>query len=710
MRANVERLLVDGAVMAVTQPVVSLSDGSVLGYELLARMPGTGRGPEHWLRRASTFGLRDDLELACLRALSTLGPPPAGRALFLNASAATLRLPEARALLAAVPAPLVLEVPAGSDEAEGASALRAALEPYVADGARLAVDDGGSVYASLELVVELRPGFLKLSPRAVRGLQDDPGRQALVRALAAFGREVGAAVVAEGVETLAEHEALRAADVAYAQGYLYARPAPGWPTPRSPGAVPRPRRGGQVLPSLAGAGDASAACAAVVHHLFRRGGLLPSIYLMRGGRLRCEAARGYWQIFDGMPVDAGVIGRTYATGERTLLRGATASEDYLEAAPGVVDELCVPLRVGGRLVGVLNVEATERLSGAVEREVDACVALLGERLEELGLPEERPAQKLGRHAAGLAELAGRGTEPDLHEAALAAAVEVSGMDSAALCLVQDGRLVVRAAHGPLAPALRGLAPAQLESMAHWTSAGTSSYTTGTASGVGFVGHEELRTQGLSSLVLLGLASPHGTLGVLVVAARATVGVDTEHVSLLELLAAEVSACLRVGVGVRALRDKADRDALTGLGHHGAFHAHLPRARAHAEGARLAVLYVDLDRFKAVNDTHGHAEGDRLLVAVAGAMQRVLRGRDLVFRIGGDEFAVLAEVGGDDEALALGTRLRQAVLDDTGTSLSLGVAVAGPGDSDTSLLARADEALYLVKRDGRGDVRLARTPA
>jgi diguanylate cyclase (GGDEF)-like protein len=240
--------------------------------------------------------------------------------------------------------------------------------------------------------------------------------------------------------------------------------------------------------------------------------------------------------------------------------------------------------------------------------------------------------------------------------------------------------------------------------------GTSSYTIGRTGGVGFPGQEKLRADGVNSLALLPLSGPVLSVpGFIVVASQEIITLDTEHLALLELLAAEVTACLRVAVGVRDLRDKADRDPLTGLGHYGSFQELLPNARRSAEDRRLAVLYVDVDHFKQVNDSAGHAEGDRLLMAIAAAMQRALRGRDLVFRMGGDEFAALAEVVSEEEALAVGGRLREAVLESTGTSLSIGIAVASPQDSDETLLKRADEALYLVKQAGRGAVRLLPAP-
>jgi len=113
-----------------------------------------------------------------------------------------------------------------------------------------------------------------------------------------------------------------------------------------------------------------------------------------------------------------------------------------------------------------------------------------------------------------------------------------------------------------------------------------------------------------------------------------------------------------------------------------------------------VLYLDVDYFKGVNDVRGHAAGDALLVELAACLRAEVRDDDQVFRIGGDEFAVLARVTDAADAQGLGERLlsRAHAL---GTSLSIGVALARDGESDAALLARADGGLYDAKLAGRG---------
>lgn len=431
--------------------------------------------------------------------------------------------------------------------------------------------------------------------------------------------------------------------------------------------------------------------------------MLASAYLQQGDRLRCLGVHGYWQIFDGM-LETGVIGRTFLTGERSLVRGVGASPDYLEAAPSVVDELCVPLRVDGVVVGVLNIESLATLSTAHEAMTDNAARALAHRLGQLSLPVESNAQKLGRHAARLSHLAATVDGGALQEAVLEAATDISGLSSTVLCLEGVEGLSVTAASGPLADTYHALPREELARIAAWVATGTSSYTVGTTEGAGFPGHEQLRGHGTGSLVVLPLRA--AGVGMLVVATAEVIRLPSAVVELLELLAAVVDSCLVIADGMRSLRDRADTDALTGLGHHASFHATLAPARSVGDAHRLAVLYVDIDHFKAVNDSSGHAAGDVLLLAIADSMRGALRSHDRLFRIGGDEFAAMAEIEGVEQALALGERLRSAVLEQTGATVSVGVAVAEPEESDACLLARADAAVYAAKAAGRARVQLA----
>jgi diguanylate cyclase (GGDEF)-like protein len=156
---------------------------------------------------------------------------------------------------------------------------------------------------------------------------------------------------------------------------------------------------------------------------------------------------------------------------------------------------------------------------------------------------------------------------------------------------------------------------------------------------------------------------------------------------------------------RRLEHLATHDPLTGLPNRKLLDERL--AQLLAEQQPMALIYVDLDRFKAVNDTFGHDAGDELLVMVARRLLGGLAGSDLVARVGGDEFVILA-VGVDDVATAsaLAGRL-EAILRSpyelragrVGVGASVGAVVAGPGALASSLLADADRAMYTAKATG-----------
>jgi diguanylate cyclase (GGDEF)-like protein len=151
------------------------------------------------------------------------------------------------------------------------------------------------------------------------------------------------------------------------------------------------------------------------------------------------------------------------------------------------------------------------------------------------------------------------------------------------------------------------------------------------------------------------------------------------------------------------------DPLTGLGNRAAFEAALARAVTDAvtTSQSFAVLYCDVDQFKAINDDHGHDAGDAALVAVAERTQAVLRHDDQAFRLGGDEFAVLlAPIGAGETACRIAARLGQAMTPPIAlpggqavcTGLSIGIATyPDDGLAPEELLRRADRAMYSDKR-------------
>jgi len=123
-----------------------------------------------------------------------------------------------------------------------------------------------------------------------------------------------------------------------------------------------------------------------------------------------------------------------------------------------------------------------------------------------------------------------------------------------------------------------------------------------------------------------------------------------------------------------------------------------------------VLIADVDGFKNINDSRGHAAGDDVLRAMAALLRSAAPAGGRAFRIGGDEFALLFECDDENQAEQIGWQLRSRARERLGSTVSVGLALAGDGESDEAVVACADEALYDVKRQGRDAVRVAPPPS
>jgi len=160
---------------------------------------------------------------------------------------------------------------------------------------------------------------------------------------------------------------------------------------------------------------------------------------------------------------------------------------------------------------------------------------------------------------------------------------------------------------------------------------------------------------------------------------------------------------------RELTHQALHDGLTGLANRTLLFERLEVAlhAARRYGGGLALLFIDLDDFKAVNDTLGHDAGDDLLREAARHLQAIVRPSDTLARLGGDEFVILCErlESGPDEAIAIAGRALD-VLEEMSLSASVGIATATGAEDSDMLVSRADHAMYVAKRRGGADHELA----
>jgi diguanylate cyclase (GGDEF)-like protein len=170
--------------------------------------------------------------------------------------------------------------------------------------------------------------------------------------------------------------------------------------------------------------------------------------------------------------------------------------------------------------------------------------------------------------------------------------------------------------------------------------------------------------------------------------------------------------------LKTLREEAIRDPLTNLYNRRFLHDYLSRelVRARREGIRVAVIMIDLDHFKRVNDTAGHSAGDEVLVQVAALLKRYIRGSDIACRFGGEEFTLVLPNATLQSARSRAEAIRLAVLEESGqlmrVTASLGVAIFPEAAADPGALLRAaDQALYQAKGRGRNQVGIfSRKPA
>ena len=178
---------------------------------------------------------------------------------------------------------------------------------------------------------------------------------------------------------------------------------------------------------------------------------------------------------------------------------------------------------------------------------------------------------------------------------------------------------------------------------------------------------------------------------------------TMESSFVDVTIAAAESARAAGRHAYAMEQLAYHDPLTGLWNRRAYDDRLHELFTRAD-PRGVLLMVDVDGFKLVNDTYGHAAADRALILLAQAMLRGIRPGDFAARYGGDEFAILLPEAGLEEALAIGERLRADVerhVHDPDLTISVGAAAVGATRRDTALAA--DQALYDAKKSGRNRI-------
>ncbi len=226
-RDRIEAVLSDGTTMGmVFQPIIDLTDHTVVGMEALSRFASEPlRSPDLWFEEAASVGLGPTLEMKAVRAaVAQVSRLPHGAFMAVNASP-ELMISGKLDRLANDPAcsRLVFEL-TEHEAVDDYGPIRDRMEPLLQAGARIAVDDTGAGYASLRHILLLQPQIIKLDRSLTHGVDHDPARRALASSLVSFAHDVGAELIAEGIETRRGARHARTARRALGAGLPY-RPA-----------------------------------------------------------------------------------------------------------------------------------------------------------------------------------------------------------------------------------------------------------------------------------------------------------------------------------------------------------------------------------------------------------------------------------------------------------------------------------------------------
>jgi diguanylate cyclase (GGDEF)-like protein len=363
------------------------------------------------------------------------------------------------------------------------------------------------------------------------------------------------------------------------------------------------------------------------------------------------------------------------------------------------------LALGAAGVALLLLAAVwlrSRVSDVVEPEVADALADVNERMErlagELTAALDR-ARAEGRRGRALGELSGSIDLDEVLTRTLEAATAGRGVDAAVVSVRGPGGEPVVAGLGvdaidpdysPLAAPPDGRRARAIK-----------------------VAYVYEREGGLRSGLAVPLEADGEQLGFLAVYARSGRELGDDVLAELEELARHAGPAIDNARRFREARQLADLDALTGLHNRRYFHETLGRevARAHRYQRALALVVLDLDDFKSINDHIGHLAGDAVLAEAAERLRDVVRSADVACRVGGDEFAIILPEStvADADGLyrRLGAALQKRPVGQAGTlALSAGVAELRPDDDAVTFFERADEALYRAKSAGKNTLTVA----
>lgn len=233
-RQRLFELVLEGNIYSVYEPIVEVESRTVFGYEALARGPeGTDlHSPAALFETADEEDLLFQLDCLCRQSgLAGALDLPGGTKLFLNVRPTTIHDPNFRpevlcetlATCQLSPSDVVFEI-SEQESIGNFDIFREVRDHYRKLGFQIALDDTGVGYASLEAVMELSPDFIKVDRAFISGIDEDPARQELLRALRSVSEQIGAQIIGEGLDTLEELETLGKLGIRFGQGWLFGKP------------------------------------------------------------------------------------------------------------------------------------------------------------------------------------------------------------------------------------------------------------------------------------------------------------------------------------------------------------------------------------------------------------------------------------------------------------------------------------------------------
>ena len=609
----IRELIDSGGIRPAMQPIVRLLDGVTLGYESLCRInPGAGPQVPSALFDAAGGSMEKDLDEACIRAglAGSIHTLPA--TLFLNVMLPTLAQPNAAVRLAKFaedagvrPEHVVLEV-SERVPVPNVARLRRVVADLRSRGFRIAIDDAGAGHASMLVIAEVRPDFIKIDRDLIRGVHSSDSRRALVVSMLSFGTHINARIIAEGIETEADLTSLMDLGVQFGQGNVLSEPV--------------------IL------GEPAVEGATLVQ---------PSWFASR--RVECFP-------FTVEPA---------APDHEPPRRRPHPALPAPESLPHALSRAALALQAE---------HDPQRILAAIAEQLQRVVPVDDLSIYEADHNHHRfvAAFATGRQAA------------EIMADVFSLSVGVNGW---AFALGTPQNLGNAGAH----PAAAAVPNTPFE-------------------------HE--------SLLLIPLMAGDHKLGMLNCRRMGLNRFTDEDLETATLFGHTAAMAWHNAQLYQELARRATTDGLTGLYNSRWLReaGELEIADCRRRGMPLSVVLVDLDHFKTVNDSGGHAAGDAVLQRVAAELRRITRAGDAAVRLGGEEFILVLRDADGSGAARVAADLRRALrnvpipaacsgIDHVTASIGI-ASFPDQGSRLEDLIRAADIAMYQAKREGRDQVKLS----